>query len=160
MSRKRLIGFLGAVSVVAFGLFPAASLAGHLDRTATVGGIVVHLGIVPAELLRQDGDHYAEHNLQCPPPRSRNSHHVLVALFDAASGERITDAEVTTRVSPLGLVGPRKHLHPESIAEAVTYCNYFNMAPHDTYIIDVDIRRPGSPKAIRARFEYRPDCCR
>ncbi len=160
MSRNRLIGLLGALLAVAFGLVPAASLAGHLDRTETVDGIVVRLGIVPAELLRQDEEHFGEHNWQCPPPRARDSHHVLVALFDATSGERITDAEVMTRVSPLGLVGPRKHLHPESVAEAVTYCNYFDLAPRDTYIIDVDIRRPGSPKVIRARFEYKPDCCR
>lgn len=157
MSDKRLIRFFCALCVVLVGLFPAASTAGHLDRSATVGGVVIHVGIIPAKVLLQDAEHYGEHNLQCKPSRARHSHHVLVALFDASSGERITDAEVNARISPLGLVGPRKHLHQVSIADAVTYCNYFNMSPTDTYVITVEIRRPGAPDVIKATFEYKPD---
>ena len=82
---------------------------------------------------------------------------VLVAPFDASSGERITDAEVKARISPLGLVGPRKHLHQVPVSDAMTYCNYFNLSPMDTYIITVEIRRPGAPDAIKATFEYKPD---
>ncbi|MCH7887912.1 MAG: hypothetical protein IIA00_01390 [Proteobacteria bacterium] len=141
--------------MVVFGWFPAAVSAGHPERYVTVDGVRVHLGIIPAEKLRLDADHFGEHNLQCPPPRARNSYHVLVALFDASSGERITDAEVKTRISPLGLVGPRKHLHPVSVADAVTYCNYFDLSPMETYFIEVEIQRRDATDVIRATFEYK-----
>ncbi len=156
MSRKCSIRLLGALGVVVFGLFPAAVSAGHPELVETVGGVRVHLGIIPAATLRLDAEHFGEHNLQCPPPRARDSYHVLVALFDVSSGERITDAEVNTRISPLGLVGPRKHLHPVSVADAVTYCSYFDLAPMDTYSIEVEIRRRDATDVIKATFEFKP----
>ncbi len=156
MSRKCLIRLLGALWAVVFGLFPAAVSAGHPELVETVGGVRVHLGIIPAETLRLDAKHLGEHNLQCPPPRARNSYHVLVALFDASSGERITDAEVKVRISPLGLVGSRKHLHPLSVADAVTYCNYFDLSSMDTYFVEVEIRRRDATDVIQATFEFKP----
>ena len=79
-------------------------------------------------------------------------YHVMLALFDRTSGERITDAVVKARVAPLALGGPTRPLDPTLVAGALTYCNYFKISPSDTYVIQAEIRRPGLTRVARARF--------
>ncbi len=88
-------------------------------------------------------------------PRGRNDHYVSVALFESSSGERITDAQVSARVSPIGLAGRERDLKPIPIGAAVTYGNFFSMSSPDTYVIEVVIRQMKGGDPIRARFEYR-----
>ena len=160
MWKNRLNGLLGALLVGLLVMFPAASSADDLERSQVVDGMVVYLGIMPAEVMRQHPDRYSEHARGKIPP-GRNMYHVLVTLFDSASGERITDADVKARVSPLGLTGPEKDLHPISTAGAICYCDYFELSPTDTYVIKLQIRRPGVPRVIEAEFLHRPHpgCC-
>ncbi len=159
MSPIRSSGLIFILALAVFGALPAA--AGHPMQSETADGVRVYLGIMPATMLREHGEEYREHNAQCPPPGGSDSHHVMIALFDESSGERITDADVEVRVSPLGLVGPRKHLHPIPVADATSYCNYFSLSTPDTYTINVDIRRPNAPGVIRTKFVYRlyRECC-
>ena len=114
-------------------------------------GAVVYLGIMAADVIREHSDRYPKHERQ-KIPSGPHVHHVMLALFDVSSGERITDADVEARVSPLGLSGPKKRLDPTSVAGAVTYCNYFTLAPTETYVIQALIRRPGVPHVNRAKF--------
>ncbi|MFQ5940047.1 MAG: hypothetical protein ACE5KL_08300 [Alphaproteobacteria bacterium] len=163
MSRNLLNGAFGALLAGLLVIFPAASSAGHLERSQVVDGMVVYLGIMAAEVLREHPDQYPEHQHQMHGgiPPGKDMYHVLVTLFDGSSGERITDADVEARVSPLGLAGPIKHLHPMSTAGAVCYCDYFELSPTDTYVIRLQIRRPGVPGVIEAEFLHRPhsECC-
>lgn len=161
MWKNRLNGLLGALLTGLLVTFPAAASAGHLERSQVVDGMIVYLGIMSAEVLRQHPDRYPEH-ARGEIPSGRNMYHVLVTLFDNTSGERITDADVKARVSPLGLAGPKKDLHPMSEAGALCYCGYFELSPTDTYVIKVQIRRPGVPRVIEVEFLHRPDhpeCC-
>jgi hypothetical protein len=41
------------------------------------------------------------------------------------------------------------------INNAVSYGNYFRMAGKDPYAVTVQIRRPGAPRPIEAKFEVR-----
>ncbi len=161
MSRNLLNGAFGALLAGFLVIFPAVSSAGHLERSQVVDGMVVYLGIMPAEVMRQHPDRYPEHQMHGGIPSGKDMYHLLVTLFDRASGERITDADVKARVSPLGLAGPIKHLHPMSTAGAVCYCEYFELSPTDTYVIRLEIRRPGVPGVIEAEFQHRPhpECC-
>ena len=79
---------------------------------------------------------------------------MTVALFDAATGKRITGAQVSARVSELGLSGTEKKLEPMTIAGAISYGNYFRMSGTGIYRIRVQVRRPGMAQAIEAEFEY------
>jgi hypothetical protein len=78
----------------------------------------------------------------------------MVAIFDAASGQRIKDAVVTASVAGLGLAGTEKTLEPMTIADAVTYGTYFNLPGRDRYRIRIEITSPGAAQPVRVEFEY------
>ncbi len=143
-----VVGFLA--------MFSATSWADHVGQSIVVGGMEVHLGIMAAEVLRKHPEQYPYHE-RGKIPSGKNMYHVLLALFDRSSGERITDADVEARISPLGLSGPKRRLEPMSVAGAITYCNYFRLSPTDTYVVRAEIRRPGVSRVTRAEFVLRPD---
>ncbi len=151
MSGNWMNGFFGALVAGFLVMVAGVSSANHLGRSQVVDGTVVYLGIMAADVIREHPDQYPKHERQ-KIPSGPHVHHVMLALFDVSSGERITDADVEVRVSPLGLSGPKKRLDPTSVAGAVTYCNYFALAPTETYVIQALIRRPGVPHVIRAKF--------
>ena len=62
-------------------------------------------------------------------PRSRHAYHVMVALFDAQSLQQITDADVTALVAEVGFAEEQKQLEKLTVADAVTYGNYFEIGP-------------------------------
>ena len=73
----------------------------------TVEGMTIYLGVMPAELVQghstMPGDPKALHG---GTPPNRSSHHIVVALFDAQTGARITDAQIQAGV------GNRSDDHP------------------------------------------------
>ncbi len=147
-----LLGALfGALFVCALVVFSSATSAEHRGRTQTVNGLDVYLGVVSAEVLRQHPDRYPYHE-RTKLPSGKDMYHVMLALFDNASGVRITDAVVEARVAPLALGGPTRPLEPTLVAGALTYCNYFRISPSDTTVIQAEIRRPGVARVARARF--------
>lgn len=160
MSRNGLNALFGALLVGLLVMFPTASLAGHLERSLersqVVDGLLVYLGIMGADVIREHPEQYPEHHMHGGVPSGKNMYHVLVTLFDGSTGERITDADVEARVSPLGLVGPKKELHSMITAGAVCYCNYFELSPTDIHVIRVEIRRPGVPGVIETEFLHKP----
>jgi hypothetical protein len=151
MRKAFAIALFGTAFVCALVLFPAAVSAGHLDRTQTLGGMTIYLGLVPAKLLRQHPGWYPDHE-QAKVPSGRYVHHVMLALFDNSTGARITNAVVKARVAPLALAGQAKALDPTVVAGALTYCNYFRISPSDTTEIWTEIRRPDMERVTRARF--------
>ena len=143
-----LFGTLLAFSLVAF---PGASSADHVGQTLTIDGMDVYLGLIRVDALRQNPDQYPSHRPE-KFPSGKNVYHVMFALFDKASGVRITDAVVDATVAPLAFSGLKKNLHPTVVAGALTYCNYFRISPLDTYVIKAEIRLPEACCVFRARF--------
>ena len=88
-------------------------------------------------------------------PKGKNLHHVLVALFDRHSGQRVVGAEITGRVSELGLGGRELAMAATKIAGAVSYCNYFALSAGQTYELSFSIRLPGQPQVHRTTFVHR-----
>ncbi len=89
-------------------------------------------------------------------PEAPHVHHVMVALFDAATGQRVTDATVYARVlrpkSPSS--GPRKkRLEPMYVAGTTTYGDYFVFGATGTYNIEVNVDLPRLPD-IKTVFTY------
>ncbi len=123
----------------------------------TVGNILIYLGLLPAEMIRGHPPGHAESAMHGGPVAAREDYHVLIALFDNKSGARISGADVTARVSEIGLVGPEKKLEPMEIAGTETYGNFFPMAGHGPSRIAVTIRLPGESQDIKAVFEHRHD---
>jgi hypothetical protein len=49
-------------------------------------------------------------------PKGPHEYHLVAAVFDAATGARVSDAAVTAEVSGLGLSGSKRKLEPMQIA--------------------------------------------
>jgi hypothetical protein len=79
---------------------------------------------------------------------------VLIALFDARTGARITDAVVTARIEDVGrTVSNEKRLELMEIAGSMTFGAFFTMPGRDPYSIHVKIARNGH--VSRVTFHYR-----
>jgi hypothetical protein len=123
--------------------------AGHTPLHKRADGLDVYIGVLPAELVQGHGKEHGG------TPRNRGTHHVVVALFDSKTGDRITDAQVSTVVSEPGLAGQEKKLEPMEVATAMSYGNWFKMPGAGPYRIVIEIKRPDAGHPVKAVFEYR-----
>lgn len=132
------------------------SIAAEAPRDfQVVDGVAIYLGVVPAQIIQGHPKEHEESRMHGGVPASRYRHHLMIALFDAATGRRIEDAQVTAAVAELGLAPKRKPLESMRIDDTVTYGNYFDIRSNDTYRIKVEIRRPGQARPITAAFDHR-----
>ncbi len=155
MSRLRLTGVPGIVLAAFLILVPAVALSDHIGRSQVVGGMTVFMGLVPVGAIRDNPNAYPEHELR-KLPSGANMYLVTLALFDNATGQRITDAAITASVAPLAFAGSRKPLDPAAVDGKITYCAYFRIRPRDIYAIKADIRLSGSTTTQRAEFVLQP----
>ena len=117
-------------------------------------GLAVYLGVIPAEMITGHPKGHAEAVMHGGVPSGRHVHHVMVAVFDSATAQRITDAAVTANAAGLGLAGTEKTLESMTIADAVTYGAYFDLPGRDRYRIRIEITRPGTARTVTVEFEY------
>ena len=66
----------------------------------------------------------------------------------------MTDAEVKVRVSD-GMTAESKTLALVAANQAVSYGNYFRFSSGSAYNITAEIRRPGGPGTMEAKFEFK-----
>lgn len=135
-------------------ILPARAVTADVDNYKTVDGLTVYLGVLPASMIRGHEDGHLEAAMHGGVPRGSHAYHVMVAVFDAESGERIEDALVQAEVAPLGLSATRKALDVMVIAGATTYGNYFTMRGDGEYRISVSIARPGVIRPVALEFTY------
>jgi hypothetical protein len=141
---RQLLRFGAMAGLVAgFGGRPAAR-ADDNPFHKTVGGIEAYFGLVPAVIVRGHPTAHPESTMHGGPPKGRYEYHIVVALFEVSTGERITDAKVNARISGLGLSGADLLLEPMKIAETISYGGYGTFASAGRYDIRVDVARPGS----------------
>ena len=131
---------------------PAAGVGTGHDYKV-VDGTTVYFGAIPTETIRRSPKEYPE-KVYGVPPVGPDQVYLTIALFDANTGQRISDAVVRARVSTATAAGPEKTLEPVTVTDAHTYGNYFAMAGAGPYEITVQIRRTGAPEPIQARFAY------
>jgi cytochrome c5 len=131
---------------------PAAK-GGASAEYRVVDGTTVHFGVVPAETIRRHPKDYPQSEFGVAPT-SPQQYFVTVAVFDANTGGRITDASVRARVTTATGAGPEKALEPMTVAGARSYGAYFAMAAGGPYTVNVQIRRPGASDSIRTEFPY------
>ena len=126
----------------------------------TVDSTIVYLGIVPAALTRNHpGDLKGTLMHGGTPDRSIHNVHVMVAVFDRATGSRITNARVRARF--LGERGRKwsVRLQPMTVNGALTYGGYTNLGTDEEPTVSIDVVRQfaGKPRTVTARFEYQHD---
>ena len=132
-----------------------AATADTASDSKTVGNVVVYMGLLPAEMIRGHPPTHAEATMHGGPPKQSGVYHVVIALFDAKSFARITKADISARVSEVGLTGEEKKLEPMEIAGTETYGNYFPMTGHGPFRISLTIHVPGQAQEIKVVFEHR-----
>jgi hypothetical protein len=116
--------------------------------------VVFHYGVVPAQVVLSHPDKHPEREMH-RGAAPRGASHLVVALFDAAKGERIAQAEVTATVSLLGGATVTKQLEPMTLAGQPSFGGFFVLGMPGIYKLRFEARRPGVPEVASAQFEYR-----
>jgi len=155
MPTPHLKTFLRAALAGIAALLLTAAFAADSSRHKVVHGVAIYLGVFPAEMILGHPRPHTEAEMHGGVPAGQHRYHVVVALFDNATGKRITGARVKANVSEIGLSGVQKKLEPMLVAGTVSYGNYFNMpATNNPYRINVQIELPGVVDVIEAQFDY------
>lgn len=142
--------FMGGI----LALFLTGAFAADITNQKVVDGVAIYLGVLPSEMILGHPHSHTEAGMHGGGPADEHRFHVMVALFDAATGKRISGAQVKARVSELALSGTEKTLEPMFIADSITYGNYFTMSGTGIYRIQIQVVRPGAARPIEAEFEY------
>jgi hypothetical protein len=126
------------------------ALSEEPSQSVTSHGLTVYFGLMPAAIAEGIvGD--STHGVQ---PAAAHNHHLIVAIFNSVTGERVTDATVMAKVSQPGFEFPEKPLEPMKIADTITYGNFFDLSRPGVYRIRLDVARPGSARPIMIDFVY------
>jgi hypothetical protein len=134
---------------------PAGPCAAADDAMSRVAGdVTVHLGVTPlATAVEREASKPSDvtHDLM---RFGRGTQHVVVALFDTRSHERITDAQVTATITEVGLNAEEKTLKPMTSGNVISYGNNFTMERGGHYTIKIVVRRPGGHAPVNTSFDY------
>lgn len=145
---------LAALLAAAVCVWQIPARADHNDQHARAGGMEIYYSIMPTEMIRGYPEKSAERIMHGGIPRGAGQRHVMIALFDAKTKQRINDAEVKAMVGELAMAGEQKKLETMVMAGTVTYGNYFRMNGRGPYRVTVKINRPGVAGAVAASFDY------
>ena len=150
--RQLVCAMLGALAWLATAWIPA--IAQSTDNYITIGTMAAYLGVVPAEIVKGHPAGHPEQTMHGGAPSGEHVQHIVIALFDAPTGQRIEDATVEAFVSGPGHIGTRIALEPMLIEGVITYGGFVTMAGTDRYNIDLSVKRPGRAEATKIGFIY------
>lgn len=150
--KHRCGNVLRSMLAAALAAIAATVPADHSTQHKVVDGVDIYVGIVPAEMVKGHPKEHPEGEMHGGLPAGKYRYHVAIALFEQASGKRITRAEVRAMVRESGYPGPQKRLESMLINGNVSYGNYFIFGPA-SYRIEMEIRRPGAAGVIFVDFE-------
>jgi hypothetical protein len=155
----RRVGFGFAVLWLALVAWIGQVAAQQTPWFESAGGLTVYMRIVLAEIVREYAPEQPESMMHGgEPQQGRHEYHVMVAIFDAATGGRISGAAVTAQVSAWPS-GPSKKLEPMEVAGAMTYGNFFDLPGPDLNTVGLEVRREPSrpPVAFEFKYDHRND---
>lgn len=131
-----------------------AARADVANEKKVVQGMTFYLGIVPSELVRDAPSGHGERSMHGGTPARPGRYHVMVAVFDAATGERVTDASIEARVAVPGANGQVEALEPMLIVDDLTYGNFFALPAKGPFAVVLRVSRPGLAHPVVVRFEH------
>lgn len=118
-------------------------------------GLTIYYGVLPAAMVAQQEQAAGKH-MQPTNAAGADTHHLVVAIFDEQTGNRLSEASVQARVEPLGGASQEKPLEPMKISDTVTFGNFFRMEGDMPYVIHLRIHRnEGSPSDVEIALRYR-----
>ena len=118
-----------------------------------VSGTDIYLGMMRAESMRAA---YAGSPGGDKPdiPSGKGYYHVNISLADSKSRVPVTDADVTVRVSD-GMTTESHALGLLAANHTVSYGAFYRFSSGSAYNITAEIRRPGVPGTIEAKFDFK-----
>jgi cytochrome c5 len=119
-----------------------------------IAGTDIYLGVLPAEAMRSRHTG-ADGKTKAAVPEGKGYYHVSVVLRDATTKADIKDAKVEARVANL-MTGETRKLEAVTVNNALSYGAYFRMPGKDPYTVTLQIRKPGAPAPIEAKFDLKP----
>lgn len=146
------VRFLRAVAALLLFAAVTAGAATAANYRQVVSGVAIYFGVLPAELVRGHPREHPESEMHGGVPAGEN--HLVIALFNDKTGERITRAEVTATITGPDRFKVEKKLESMMVAGAVTFGNYFTMPGPGPYRIAVRIRTPGIGHDVEANFAW------
>lgn len=141
---------LSLILAVVMGV-PVYGDASDTPRHKVVAGVAVYLGIVPSEMIQGHPPTHPESMMHGGIPTDRRDH-IMIALFDEASGKRIIRATVKARISTLQGEGSWRTLESMTIADQISFGNYFIVPRAGIYRVEFEIRLPQRDDVIRLGF--------
>lgn len=155
LSRRSLLA-LSCAGIAALALPMSASAQDAADASSlVVDGVLAYLGVLPAAIVRGHPKAHEEAAMHGGVPDGCHQYHLILALFDAASGDRIETAEISVRIMGLGHTGDTLvELDPMSIADTVTWGAFVKLPGRDTYELTFEAVLPGRPMPISFPFFY------
>jgi hypothetical protein len=145
--RRNWMGWLAGLLLPLLLWSPVASAQSRIDK----GGVTLYWGLVPAAMLAPS--HPVDDLHGGPPKTGGQVHHLVVALFDSASGRRIDDAVVRAQLSEVGLVDEApKYLVPMRVNEQASYGQVFGVAKEGPYRFKAWVRLPRAAQDIEFTF--------
>lgn len=135
--------------IVCLTLWSTGSLSADDRYSQSADGMTAYIGILPAEMIRE---HRVIH--QGHEGITTREQHLIVTVVDEESGQRIEDAEVAARIRHEGHAGTYRSLEPMSIADTITYGNFFSFPEEGGYHLQLRIKRSGEP-ATEMEFHHR-----
>jgi hypothetical protein len=154
---RRLKTYFGIIFVIVCVLvlpWNKVAKAAEDGQYKMIDGLAVYLGVVPAEIVKGHPSGHDETTMHGGPSKGRHEYHVVAAIFDAATGARVSSATVTAQISGLGLSGTTKKLASMEIANTASYGGFFDLPGADFYTIRLTIQRPDRPQAVAVEFKY------
>lgn len=152
---KRILPALLGLALLLAGPILSPALADTTGEGKTVGNVIIYMGLLPAEMIRGHPNQHPEATMHGGMPGGTGEYHLVIALFNARNGQRISNAEVWARVSEVGLAGEEQKLEPMLIAGTETYGNFVRMVGAAQFRISLRIRIPGEADEIKAEFDHR-----
>jgi hypothetical protein len=131
--------------------------AQQASQSITSHGLTVYFGFVPAAIAQSPARSHGETDLHGGPPTAGStSYHLIVAIFNSITGDRIVDATATASVTRPGFEPPAKPLQPMKIADTVTYGNFFELPEPGVYRIRLSVTREGKarPAVIDLAYDH------
>jgi hypothetical protein len=135
------------LTLVCAAVLALSAIAAFGQQSKSVDGVVVQLGLMPAERAVHAEGHRDAHPATFPS----GSQHVLVTLADAKSGKPIADADVVVEVvNPKGGVEKKALLHT-SAAGMPDYSELFVFGWSGSYSLRVSATR-AKMKPLKTTF--------
>ncbi len=137
-------------AIVIWAITPYA-WATHIKQHQLVDGLDIYLTVVPAEMIRgYPKDHYQSQMHGGIP--TNDHYHLIVTVFNHATRQRITNAQVIAKVISQNYTGPALKLEHMILNGESSYGNYLIVPENEAFNIDLQIQVTDKKEVTKVLF--------